>query len=454
MVAAIYIKTFGCKVNQTDSDALCGALADLALEAKPFAGLSQLDPHAVVIVNTCCVTAEAERKALQFVRKMQREHPALPVLLTGCSARNAGSIAAYHQAGAVIVPWYMDALDWVRDNAALAASHPGAVQHAQYTGGRARAFIKVQDGCCNYCAYCIVPRVRNFASKPLAAIMAEVSRHVAAGQRELVLTGVNIGHYGMQPVWPAGRSAPEPAQYTPLPGHPQLGDLLDEILGQLPTGHRLRLSSIEPDTVTPRVLELLQHPRMCPHLHMPLQSGSEDVLRAMRRRYTAEQYIELVQRFRRALPHGSVTADVLVGYPTETEADFALTLSVCRECGFERVHGFPFSPRPDTAAAQLEPLPRSVVQQRNRELIARCREIADQAWPRFVGQRVDVLVEERKPAADAGGNTVWTGHGPAYQIVDIAIPPSHALAVQELAGRLVPALLAEYAAGKFRAFPD
>jgi threonylcarbamoyladenosine tRNA methylthiotransferase MtaB len=450
-MSAIYIKTFGCKVNQTDSDALCAALQRQQLRALPFDAAAPVNADSVVIVNTCCVTAEAERKALQFVRKMRREHPAALLLLTGCSARNAASNSAYLEAGAVIAPWYTDAIDWLRERHATGGVAPEVCgPAAPESRQRTRAFIKVQDGCCNYCAYCIVPSVRRFASKPLAAVLAEARQYLAAGQRELVLTGVNIGHYGMLPVWPDGHSAPEPAQYGPIAGHPQLCDLLDAMLDLLPEGHRLRLSSVEPETVTPRLLELLAHPRMCPHLHMPLQSGSDAVLGAMRRRYTAGEYLALVARFRQACPAGSVTSDILVGYPTETEEDFARTLAVCQAAAFERVHGFPFSPRPGTAAAQLAPLPRPVVQQRNRALIAHCRHIADAAWVRFVGQRIEVLIEERQgPSTDS--NAVWAGHGPSYQIVKTALPVDHPLAGRELAGSMITVRLDGYLAGEFNA---
>jgi tRNA A37 methylthiotransferase MiaB len=185
------------------------------------------------------------------------------------------------------------------------------------------------------------------------------------------------------------------------------------ILGLIPDGVRLRVSSIEPEDLTLRFFEQLAHPRMCPHLHMPVQSGSDKVLASMRRRYTVRDYIELAERFRDACPDGALTTDILVGFPTETEDDFAATLKLCDEVRFERIHGFPFSPRPGTKAAKLNPLPRRVSLDRNRRLIAHCREIADEQWQRFVGRNAMVLIEE--PAE--GG---WLGHGEAYQVVRAA----------------------------------
>jgi threonylcarbamoyladenosine tRNA methylthiotransferase MtaB len=448
-VTDVYLKTFGCKVNQADSDALYAALHQIGLRAAPYPSPAQVSLTGALIVNTCCVTAEAERKALQFVRKVRREQPQLAVLLTGCAARNAASNQAYADTGAVLVPWYTDAVAWLHEQG-LALPAPGALAcelEEQDSGGRTRALLKVQDGCCNYCAYCIVPTVRTFASKPLAAIMTELDRCIAGGKREIVLTGVNIGHYGMTPLWPVGQSAPEPAQYEPTPGQASLASLIEAVLERLPDGFRLRLSSVEPDTVTPHLLELFTHPRMCPHLHMPLQSGSDAVLAAMRRRYTVKQYLALVEHFRHACPSGAVTADILVGFPTETEADFEQTLAACTAAEFERVHGFPFSPRPGTAAAKLRPLERAAVQQRNRSLIAHCRSIADRSWQRFVGQTITALIEE----LDArGGGSGWLGHGEAYQIVSVGVAPGHALAGCDLTGCMFPVRLETYGVAKFR----
>jgi tRNA A37 methylthiotransferase MiaB len=209
------------------------------------------------------------------------------------------------------------------------------------------------------------------------------------------------------------------------------------VLELLPEGTRLRLSSIEPEDVTPGIIELFTHPRLCPHLHLPLQSGSDTVLIAMGRSYTAAEYMGVVESFRAACPDGAVTTDILTGYPTETEVDFHATLELCTRAGFERVHGFPFSRRPGTAAAQLAPLPRTVVQARNRMLIAHCSAIADQRWRRFLGRDAEVLIEERQ---DDG----WLGHGAAYQIVRVQVDG------QSLGrGSIVPVRLVGYGDGMF-----
>ena len=248
---------------------------------------------------------------------------------------------------------------------------------------------------------------------------------------------MNAGHYGRAPFRREGAADLESAAETDRARY-QLCELLDDVLAVLPEGHRLRLSSIEPEDVTDQLLEQLTHPRMCPHLHMPLQSGCDIVLKAMRRHYSVAQYLDIVSRFRRACPRGALTTDILVGYPTESGDDFDATLRLCTAAGFERIHGFPFSQRPGTPAAQLTPLPRTEVRRRNRQLIAHCTQIADQRWQRFVGSDCTLIVEEQ---ADG----MLKGHGEAYQIVQLPQQPDAA----ELIGQCLPVRLASYTNGIF-----
>ncbi len=285
--------------------------------------------------------------------------------------------------------------------------------------GRSRAFIKVQDGCHNMCTFCIIPFVRPYASLPFGEIMQQVNDNIAGGVKEVVLTGVNIGHYGLTPVdtieniasdrhWKMGKL------YRRTPGHPDLSDLIDAILDRLPEGTRLRISSIEPEDIDDRFYSQLRHPRMAPHVHMPLQSGSDGVLTEMRRLYDVAGYREVATRIRQAIPQGALTTDILVGFPTETEEQFAETLDFCTEMQFERIHGFPYSPRPGTRAGRLKQLPGNVVKDRNRRLIAHCALLGEQQWQRYVGSVSQVLIEEER-------HGVLIGHGEAYQLVQL--PP-------------------------------
>ncbi len=424
----VLIKTFGCKVNYAESTEFAARLAALGITARDYdheAGLG-----AAVLINTCCVTAEAGRKALQFVRKLRREQPELAVAATGCGARLPEMSLRLAGAGATTFTTFAELTEWINQNVSRAAPlDPGAASCSvkvvsPAAPGRARAFIKVQDGCGCRCSYCIIPQVRPRTSRPASEVLELVQRAVAGGQRELVLTGVNLGAYGReQPV-----SAPDRnARAAPLIA------LVEQVLNSVPGGTRVRLSSLEPQDVDAPLLELFTHPQLCPHLHLPLQSGSEAVLRAMRRRYTAKDYLEIVHSFRRLIPHGAVSTDILVGYPTETDDDFSATLNLCQAAQFERVHGFPFSARPGTHAATLPHLPPGTASARNRELIAACAALADRAWQRFIGSTCPVLIEEQ-----AGSGML--GHGPAYQIV--RIPGG-------TPGELVETKLTDYANGEF-----
>jgi threonylcarbamoyladenosine tRNA methylthiotransferase MtaB len=434
----VYIKTFGCKVNYAESVDCLEQLHALGVSAHEMTGAAlahvgscstpdEPSPAPVVIVNSCCVTAEAERKALQFTRRIKRECPGVEVLLTGCSARHPKIRKRYVEAGALLFEQLAGAVVWLQAQQRGGAGVSPAVQ--SHAAQRSRAFIKVQDGCTCHCSYCIIPQVRPYYSRPLASVLEEVEARLGEGYRELVLTGVNLGHYGRTPL--QGELAPgQPAS--------KLHGLISAALDAMPEGTRLRLSSIEPEDATPAIIELFSRPRLCPHLHLPLQSGSDAVLTAMRRSYTVAEYMGVVKSFRVACPDGAITTDILTGYPTETEADFQATLELCTRAGFERVHGFPFSCRPGTAAEQLPALARSIVQARNRKLIAHCAEIADQRWRRFLERDAEVLIEERKSDG-------WLGHGAAYQIVRVQADG------QSLSrGSIVPVRLVGYGDGMFR----
>lgn len=470
------IKTFGCKVNFSDSVALSEALAQAGWRAHFAGGAEECTggeeraaaevgawrgaaPEAVLI-NACCVTAEAERKAAQFVRHVRRVYPLAAVMLTGCAARLDSSRERFSSAGAVLLPSPADVAAYFAVHVGAADMRPeSATLHvgrlspaptiaipAPHT--RSRAFIKVQDGCRNCCAYCVVPYVRPFLSRPPGDVLSEVECRLAQGVREVVLTGVNIGQYGIAPFIDAGTASTQPAPVAvSQDGRWSLCDLIDAVLERLPPGARLRLSSIEPQDVTPRLLAQLAHPRVCPHVHLPLQSGSDNVLRAMGRPYSAAEYLAQVRAFRTACPDGALTTDILVGFPTETETDLQQTLALCSEAGFERAHVFGFSPRPLTRAAALTPLTRSAVHQRVRLAILHCRSIADHRWRRFIGQTTEVVLEEEEHLPDGG--RVWRGHGGAYQLVRVMVSaaggPGHALR----AGEIVAVRLIDYSAGEF-----
>lgn len=333
--------TFGCKANQYDTQVLREALArrGAAEVSGPGADL--------VVINTCTVTAEAGRKARQLVRRIHRETPDARIAVTGCLAESEPEALAA-----------LPGVHWVLGNGEAKAPVNFLRQIGHEVGpeelgipagitafaGHRRAFLKIQDGCDKSCAFCIIPTVRGRSrSRPAEELAAEVERLVLAGHVEVVLCGIHIGHWGLD----IGSD---------------FAALLARLVAVAPRGAdgrpmewRLRVSSIEATEVTdPMVALMADRPdRIAPHLHMPMQSGSDPVLAAMNRWYTVAEYLDACHRIRARLDRPAFTADILVGFPGETDAHFAETLRTAEEAGFSKVHVFPFSARPGTAAASM-----------------------------------------------------------------------------------------------------
>lgn len=390
------IKTFGCKVNFADGEEIARTLATRGWEcvhADDGAMKSEIGRTELVVINSCAVTHTAVAKVRRFIRWAKREYIGAKIAVIGCCARNSEIAAELGLLGVEVTEELTVSPDVI-----------GTAPN-RYRNGRSRRFIKVQDGCDSFCAYCIVPFVRHKWDAPLVEISNQIKRAAMDSVAEVVLCGVNIGLYR------------EPdAQF-------RLADLLSKVLGELPDGMRLRLSSIEPEHAGDELLSLFSNPKMCPHLHIPLQSGSERVLSDMGRRYTIDDYAKAVRSFRAAFPFGAITTDLLVGYPTESDEDYRQTCESAREFGFERVHVFRYSPRPGTRAALLKPLPENVTRERERELIRLCAEVADERWTRFVGRKCVVALE-------SGSD----GYGEAYQRVHVegVAPNSQGLRKVEL----------------------
>jgi threonylcarbamoyladenosine tRNA methylthiotransferase MtaB len=405
--------TLGCRVNQADTQQLQGSLEASGFRAVPV----EASPD-VVVINTCTVTARAELSDRRAVRRAARLNPGARVVVTGCWAQTDPERVAA-----------LGGIDLVVGNAeksrlaalvrGLMDSPPAAPRievgqigtarltpPAPASGGRARAFLKVQDGCQHRCAFCIVPTARGASrSLPPEAVVEEARRLLEIGHPEIVLTGVDLGHYGADLV-PRGSLAALLARLVVLPGL-----------------RWLRLSSMLPAYFTEPVLELVTgSPVMAPHLHLPLQSGSDRVLRAMRRPYTTAGYRRVVERLAAAIPALGLGADVIAGFPGETAADFAATLDLVETLPFSYLHVFPYSSRQGTEAARrpgrLSP---AVVAERARRL----REAATARNRHFrqalVGRTEDVLVLETRDRA-SGGLVGLTGH-----YVEVIFPGPDAL---------------------------
>src|SRR5579884_584563 len=366
--------TLGCKVNQYETQYVKELLEGAGwVEAEPGRRAD------LCLVNTCTVTREADAKGRQTIRRLRQAHPDAALVVLGCfAARDPETVAALPGVTHVIAD--RDRLvDELRPYGVL-----GPLAGISRFDGHQRAFVKVQDCCLLNCSYCIIPRVRpTLRSRPPEEIADEVGRLVAAGYAEIVLTGIHLGHYGIDRCKGRPRS-----EWVRLPG-------LLRRLCRLPGDFRLRLSSLEAAEVRDELTEVLaEEGRVCPHLHLCLQSGSDRVLAAMRRRYRSAGFLERCRRLRAALDRPALTTDVIVGFPGETEEDFAATLRVVREAGFLKVHVFPYSPRDGTAAAALgDPVPPPVKAERRRRLAELERELADAYLRGLVGRTLDVLVE-------------------------------------------------------------
>jgi threonylcarbamoyladenosine tRNA methylthiotransferase MtaB len=381
-VATFTTRFLGCKVSFADTQAVRDRLlADGHAECA--------DDADVAVVNTCCVTQEAVSKSRQAVSRAARGHGR--VYVVGCGARLEGAFAG--------MPRNVTVVPSVGEEAAEAvAGDVGAIGCVQSEPRleRVRAFVKIQDGCSFSCAFCVIPLVRGGTrSRRASAVLEEIRRRVGQGHRELVLTGVNLGCF-------RDREA----------GYP-LARLVREA-GAIPGVERLRLSSIEVNHLsTELVAALRETPTVSPHLHVPLQSGDDGVLRAMRRRYTAAQYLAKVE----PLHDFNLTADVIVGFPGEDDDAFGDTLAVVEQARLTKIHVFPYSPRPGTATAVADTVPLDVKKERSARLRALSDELCRRRWQAKLGRTDRVLVD--RPGRGYGDDySPWLLDAPVGSFVE------------------------------------
>lgn len=369
------ILNFGCRASQSDGAALEQALLRKNLERVRSGAASD-----VVVINTCTVTRTADAQARQAIRRIHRHNPEARIVVTGCYAQRAPQEIARMEGVTCVVgnshKQQLAALVTEKhlphrappDCGESEARLPGGAEvycssifesrelrsiADMSGGGRTRAFLKVQDGCSYRCSYCVIPFVRGDSrSLPLTEVLRQTRHLLNQGYKEIVLTGIHLGGYGRD-----------------LQSGARLASLIRRLLQEEPL-RRLRLSSIEPLEVTDEIIDLVAaSPRMAKHFHVPLQSGSSRILGLMRRPYRATRYLELLERIRRRVPEAAIGADVMVGFPGETKEDHALTRELIRNSPLTYLHVFPFSRRPGTAAAQLEPeVPKAVAALRSLEL--------------------------------------------------------------------------------------
>lgn len=372
----IDILTFGCRLNAYESEVMRGLSA------------GQTD---TVIINTCAVTAEAERQARQAIRRVARERPEARIVVTGCAAQiDPSAWASMPNVDRVLgnddklkpESWLPGAGSAVSD---IMAARETAAHLVTEFASRARAFVQVQQGCDHRCTFCIIPFGRGpNRSVPIGVIAGQVRTLVAGGYHEVVLTGVDVASYGPD-----------------LPGSPTLGQMIRRVLLAVPELPRLRLSSIDPAAIDDDLWRLIaEEPRLMPHLHLSLQAGADLVLKRMRRRHLRADAMEVVNRARDLRPGIAIGADLIAGFPTETDALFDDTLRFVQEAALPYLHVFPYSERPGTPAAKMPTVPKPVRKARAAALRAAGAAQARDFFAAQVGQYVSLLTE-----ADQSGHT-------------------------------------------------
>jgi threonylcarbamoyladenosine tRNA methylthiotransferase MtaB len=393
----VFLNSIGCRLNQSEIETMARQLLAAGHELVTDAATADK-----VIINTCAVTAEATRDARAMTRRIHRENSAAEIILTGCYATIAPQeVAGIEGAGRVVANKDKARLAQLIDPQAridlpLFDQEPILRQYLAGNMGHTRAFVKAQDGCDNRCTFCLTTIARGAGqSRHVGDVVAEIQALAAAGYQEAVLTGVHLGSYGRDLGHKTG-----------------LYDLVSAVL-QYTDIPRLRLSSLEPWDIAPGFFTLWENPRLLPHLHLPLQSGSDKILRRMARRTSQASFRQLAAAARAAIPDLNLSSDIIVGFPGETEADFTASLDYVRQIGFGRLHVFSYSPRPGTAAARMpDQVSGPIKKERTRRMIALGQELSLALHQRYEGQKRNVLWESNV-GADKNGLR-WVGYTDNY----------------------------------------
>ena len=411
---SVMMETHGCKLNQADTQLLSRELGSAG-----FTVSQSIEDADVYVLNTCTVTHVADRKARQAVRAAKRRNPNSLIVVTGCYAQRApDDLRSMPEidlvAGNVDKPALVRMIGKLTSGPDSACAVGDDQALSQVLRIRSRAMVKIQEGCDQVCAYCIVPTVRGRErSIPVDDIVATANSYADMGCQEIVLTGTQLGSYGFDLE------------------NADIADLVRSLLERT-EAPRIRISSLQPQDISEELLKLWEDPRLCPHFHVPLQSGSDSILKKMRRRYTSAEFQRSVRRIKERVPGVSVTADVIVGFPGETESDFQDSADACMEAGLSSAHVFPYSIRPGTSAAYFKGQVDSKVKSRRvKELGAVVDNLARQFREASIGQTRRILWERASPS-DEG--TAWLGLTDNYL-------KARALSESDLANRITLAAL-------------
>lgn len=382
MMKTFKISTLGCKVNQYESQAIREQLIAAGFVEDPSGR-----PADIYLINSCAVTQRAQNRSFKLIRRAKEENPVCRVVFTGCCVNAALPRLRNGRVADLLVDNQEKhrLAYWLGRKKKYSGRGNGKITPLKINGfkNHSRAFVKIQDGCDNFCSYCAIPLLRGASrSRNKNDIIQEVKRLVGLGFKEIVLTGICLGDYGKD-------------QKTRGKGRQHLADLItdsEKIKGVF----RIRLSSIEAKDVTDQLIsKLAESPRLCPHLHIPFQSGDDDILKKMHRGYSAKDYLNTVERLRRVLPDIAVSTDIMTGFPAEEESHFQNTRKFLRAVRPMRVHVFPFSPRPGTKAWNMPGrVPERFIKQREEILLEEAKQLALEYHREFLGKTLEVLVED------------------------------------------------------------
>lgn len=401
-----YCHSLGCKVNSYET-----TLVTTELEKIGYCKVETPAEANVIILNTCSVTSTADQKSRQHIRSLKSKAPNSILLVMGCYSQSNAELVL--QMGADIVLGSSNrgmAVSYIEEfnkNHQKIVNVKKSVRKEKYEefgigsfGDNARAYLKIQDGCDNFCSYCYIPQLRgNSRSRNPLDALEETKRLVESGYNEIILTGIHIGAYGKD----LGD------------GSFRLADLIESMLVKIPTLKRLRISSIEESEIDEHLINLIKNEeRIVPHLHIPLQSGSSSVLKRMKRHYDTKAFLDKLEQIRIARPGIAITTDVIVGFPLESEEEFLETMDFCKKANFSEIHVFPFSSRPNTYAATLPQIDPSIKKERTHKLIELSKQLRNEYKNQFIGKPLEVLFE----SFDENKHIAY-GHTPNYLLVGV-----------------------------------
>lgn len=399
----VFFITFGCKVNQYETECM---KADLL--SKGFESAESADVADVILLNSCTVTSSGDSKSLYALRKLRKDRPDALIVLTGCLPQASPEIADSIPEADIIagtknrsllsgmILEFLEHRQRIVEIARYGASDSFEdLVHGDFTG-KTRAFVKIQDGCNQFCSYCIIPFARGRCrSKPLEVLRDELKMLADAGHREIVLVGINLAFYGME--------------YGL-----RLADAVEECC-RISGIERVRLGSLEPEVISDDdLLRLSRCPQFCPQFHLSLQSGSDSVLRRMNRRYTTAEYYDLVCRIRKIFPDASFTTDIMTGFPEETEEEFVQSLEFAEKVGFAKIHVFQYSPRKGTVAEKMPQLSKKIKAERADRLKALGSQLQEKYLRNLVGKTLPVLFEREN------STEFHHGYAPDYTLIKIS----------------------------------